>query len=573
MKNSFTYIVLLFVLMACKAGKQVNTGESDTRGAQPDLIFQEKFFAAQLEKSKDNLEKAYILFEECLQLQPQNDAVHFELGRMDLQMKNNAGEALTHAKAALLTKPKNPWYHLLSGNSYMSLGNYDMAVKSYIQVAVLNPNDNAIYYEIADAQLLQMKWADAIETFDELELKTGPDEELTIQKHQLYLQLNEPEKAGKELEKLANAFPHEPRYWSLAAQYYTTIGNSEKVAWAMEQMVKTDPDNGEVHFALSEYHAANGDDKRSYEELVLSFETTDISIDQKMAVLLKYFALTDFDLTYLPQAYQLLSITERVHPAEAKAYSIYGDFLAREGRDVEALQKYRKACELDPNHSIIWQQMLEMDLDLRDYSALKSESEKALELFPTIPQFYYMHAMASQAMTQYDSAIMMLNTGKELVVEDDALLTRFYTTLGAVYHQKTEYTNSDQAFESALKLQPENALTLNNYAYYLALRKSNLDKASTMAVKANMLQPNHATYEDTYATVLFQLANYKEALAWIEKAIEHNEPQGDQLERLGDILAQLNRNAEAVSKWKEAKALGGTSANIDKKIAEQRYIE
>ena len=579
-----TYIFIAFALAvsSCKTAKDGTSGkvgkpgnEADPGDIQPkvDTRFQEKFFEAQLEKSKNNYEKAYTLFEACLGISPQNGAVHYELGRFDLQMKGNPEGALAHAKAAIASDAKNPWYHMLMGDVHMTMEDFDLAAKSYREVAKLNPSDPYVLEQIARAQVYAGQIKEALATCDEIEKAHGPYEELSMWQHELWLSLNQPEKAGLELENLARTFPEEPKYWGIAAQFYSRNGMPEKAKYAMEEMVKVDPDNGEVHFQLSEYYAANGDDRKSYEELKKAFETVDVSIDQKIGVLLKYFSLTDFNQSYLPQAYELLNLTETLHPNEAKSYSIYGDFLYREAREEEALQKYRKAIELDPSRSIIWEQVITLDNTLGDYENMARESTKALELFPSIPEFYYYNGIAHYKQKRNQQAIESLLLGKELVIENDGLQCQFYSALGEIYHYQHEHVKSDEAYTKALKYQPENVYVLNNYAYYLSLRKTQLDRAAEMALKANTLAPGQPSFEDTYAWILFCQEKYSDALTWIEKAVSHSDESAELSEHYGDILFKLNRTSEAVVKWKEAKQLGGNSEKLDQKIAEQKYID
>ncbi len=584
MKSILTYlfVVLALFITSCKSGKGGSSGkvakpgtEVDPGDVKPkvDTRFQEKFFEAQLEKSKNNYEKAYASFEACLALSPQNGAVHYELGRFDLQTKGNPEGALSHAKAAVASDAKNPWYHMLLGDVHMSMENFELAAKSYKEVAALNPSDPYILEQKARAQVYGGQIKEALETCDEIEKVNGPYEELSLWQHELWLSLNQPEKAGLEIENLAKAFPDEPRYWGIAAQFYARNGMPEKAQKALEEMVKSDPDNGQVHFQLSEFYAANGDDRKSYEELKKAFETVDISIDQKISVLLKYFSLTDFNQSYLPQAYELLNLTENLHPGEAKSYSIYGDFLFREGRDEEALQKYRTAVELDPSRSVIWEQIISIDNSINDFDNMAKESAAALELFPSIPEFYYFNGIANYKKKQNQQALESLNLGKELVIENDGLLSQFYSALGEIYHYQNDHIRSDESYNKALKYQPENVYVLNNYAYYLSLRKTRLDQAAEMSLKANTIAPGQPSFEDTYAWILFCLENYSEALVWIEKAISHSEESSELSEHYGDILFKLNRTSEALIKWKEAKQLGGSGAKLDQKINEQKYID
>ena len=84
-------------------------------------------------------------------------------------------------------------------------------------------------------------------------------------------------------------------------------------------------------------------------------------------------------------------------------------------------------------------------------------------------------------------------------------------SLADSYHKTDQHELSDKHFEKVLSLDPENTIVLNNYAYYLSLRKINLEKAKIMSFKCNELEPKNSTYQDTYAWVLYQLEDYKDA--------------------------------------------------------------
>lgn len=112
---------------------------------------------------------------------------------------------------------------------------------------------------------------------------------------------------------------------------------------------------------------------------------------------------------------------------------------------------------------------------------------------------------------------------------------------------------------------------LNNYAYFLSLRNDKLDKASEMAAKANQIEPNQASYQDTYAWILYAQKKYTDARLWIEKAITNGGAKsGTILEHYGDILYQLNETDKAVEQWQKAKTLGDTSDKIDAKIKNKK---
>ena len=115
---------------------------------------------------------------------------------------------------------------------------------------------------------------------------------------------------------------------------------------------------------------------------------------------------------------------------------------------------------------------------------------------------------------------------------------------------------------------------LNNYSYYLSLRKLNLDKAEAMSKKCNELEPNNNSYQDTYGWILYQMKKYDDAKVWVGKAVDNGgRNNGTLLEHYGDILYQLGNKDEALKYWIDAKKAKGTSELIDKKIADKKLYE
>jgi tetratricopeptide (TPR) repeat protein len=95
-----------------------------------------------------------------------------------------------------------------------------------------------------------------------------------------------------------------------------------------------------------------------------------------------------------------------------------------------------------------------------------------------------------------------------------------------------------------------------------------------MSKRSNELQPNTASFEDTYAWILFKQKKYGEAKIWIEKALTHDKgPNAVQTEHYGDIMFYMGNVDAAVENWKKAKEFGGQSPVLDRKINEKKYFE
>ena len=75
------------------------------------------------------------------------------------------------------------------------------------------------------------------------------------------------------------------------------------------------------------------------------------------------------------------------------------------------------------------------------------------------------------------------------------------------------------AYEEALKIDPDQATVLNNYAYYLSLEGRKLRKALKMSRRAVELDPDNASYLDTCGWLLYLLKKPKEAKPYFKHAM------------------------------------------------------
>ena len=565
-----TYLFAVLVIVGCSTQRRPQKTETSDRES---ALFQGKFFAAQSEKSIGNQEKAYKLFQEALNISPDNHACMYELARLDFT-NNNLPAAQDYVNRALLLDSDNDWYHLFKADVLLESGLMEEAVDEYKTIIKLNPDNLSVRHELANVLIYLGDYQDAIKQYDVIETRSGITPELSIEKQRLYLELGKKDNALKELEKLIEAYPHEVTYQGMLAQCYLDNGDVARALEIYERIREQDPDNGMLHLKLSEFYAIQGEEEKSYQEIKLAFEAPDVNVDQKVGILLNFYTASEFDKSQLIRAYELLEIMTVVHPTEAKSYAIYGDFHFRDREVEKARENYRKAVGIDASRNVIWSQILQIDATLSDFESLESESDRAMLLFPALPEFLMYNGIANVQLENYNKAISSLSVGKQLVFDNPGMLGQFYSSLGDSYHALEQHEKSDESYTKALELDPNNVFVLNNFSYYLSLREENLEKAAEMAQKANEIEPNQVSFEDTYAWVLFKQGKYEDAKLWLEKAMRHGgDAHGEIHEHLGDVLFKIGDESGAVGQWVIAKELGGASDLIDKKIEDKMLYD
>lgn len=576
---------LFIILVSCKTSKISTTNSSrqkeNTKSASSSdkltekqrIEFERLFFDANREKILGNYSQAEAILIQALHIDPDNAAATYELATI-YAYRNNRKQALVYSKKAAQMDPQNVWYQLLYIDCLKENKLTDEAISAYQKLLKMYPERVDFYYELANLYIYKGKTTEAIKIYDKVEHLIGVTEDSSLQKFKIYKALNNYEKALIEIQKLIRVFPKEAKYYGILGELYLDKGENEKALAAYNDLLKIDPQNAYVHLSMADYYRKQKQNEKAFNEIKIAFRSKDLDIDTKVKILLSYYSISESFTELRADADTLCKILVAVHPDEAKAFSMYGDFLYRDRKLEEARIQYRKAIALDKEKYALWNQLLMIESELNDFTAMERESKEAMELFPNQALPYFFNGVSHIQLKNYKLAVTALTEGLEFVYDNEPVLSQFYANIGDAQNQLKNYNASDSAYNKALEIDPDNTYVLNNYAYYLSLRNTNLDKAETMSKKSNELEPNNNSYQDTYGWILYQKKKYDDAKIWIGKALDNGgRGNGTLLEHYGDVLYKLGEADEAIKYWIDAKKAGNTTNLIDKKIADKKLYE
>jgi tetratricopeptide (TPR) repeat protein len=525
-----------------------------------------------VERSKGNVEGALAFFDEALEIDPNDAASWYEKGRLYLKM-DRKDEALEAAGKAKELDTENKWYLVLYANVCKANEKYDEYVKTYEILVEQYPTDLDFLQELAFAYYFTGDYKNAIVAYDKIEDEVGVNEGLTIQKVGFYEKLKQPKKGVAEFQKLIESNPQDPRYYALMAEYCAKNGLDDQAIAAYEKIVELNPSDPYVHISLADYYNKKGNTERSFEELKLGLANTQLDLKTKINLLVNYYQgnLTDQQKKH---ALELSEVLMDAHPDEILSHTFYATMLYENGEYTKARPLFKEILESESSNYAIWEQLLFCDLNLQDFQLLAKDSEEAVDLFPSYPLPYFFSGLANLQLKDYVKAEAYLKSGKDFIVNNNALLEQFYSTLGDTYHAMDDFTAAYSSYDKVLTLNPKNSVVLNNYAYYLSLEGKQLVKAATMAKQSVELDPYNSNNLDTYAWVLYQQGKYEEALIWIEKAYNNNgSSSGVVLEHYGDILYKLGRKDKALEFWIQAGGKTDASEALHKKIKDKKINE
>ena len=556
-----------------KGKKDEPTGQADTLGKAGRQKLERLFLEAEKAKVIEDWETAIKNYQEVVVADPNNANAHFQLSQIYFNQGKMA-EAEAEVNAAVKIDESNKWYYEMQANIYLNAGKAKEAADVFKTLIQKFPNGADYYLNLGFLQSKLGQFDAALKTYEQFEKNFGVDENVIMEKKNLFLRLNRFNEAIGEVEKLVDAFPGEVNYLMMEAELYRANRMREKAAEVYQKILAIEPDNANALLAMADLGLQSGNEQQGMESIRKIFDNPKVDVDTKIKILYPYLQYWDLQKEKKNEAFELAEKLTSAHPDDAKGFAIKGDLYYLDSQNDKALESYKRALELNKDVFQVWQQVMVIYNLKRDWVSLQKTSTEAMELFPNQAMVYLFKGTAEQQNKENDKAVKSYLKGEKMSVDNDKLRAQFWANLGDAYHALNRLNESDSAYDRSLKFDPENAYVLNNYSYYLSLRKTNLEKAKQMSAYANKIEPNNSSFLDTYAWILFQLNDFANAKEWQEKAMKAEaDPNGTLLEHYGDILYKIGNATEAIKYWKLAKQKGVDSITIENKIAQGRYVE
>lgn len=568
MNKPFIYIFLsLFLTTACGTKKEL--AESQPTISKADHPYIQAFHEGLRFKTKGRVDEAIKKFEYCLTVRTDDDAVYYALSKLELQRENPYKSAEYILKAAEID-PVNTWYIQELAYMYFEREDYSNAVVNFKKLVEIEPKSIDWLYGYAEALVRNGQEKEAIEILNQAEDQAGKHPQFSLQRFQLYMDMEDMDNAEKELTDARISFPTDANIIANLVDFYFKSNRSAEGITMLQELVIAEPDNGRAHLALADHYQQTGNMAKAYEELRAAFSSTTLDVDTKAKLMIR---VHETGAKIDPEMYELLDVLIEVHPEEAIVYSIQGDYLLTANDEAGALEAYKKALKFNKDKYPIWNQVMIMEYQAGQHEELFAHSSECLEYFPTMTTVYLLNGLSANQIGKYDEAIDVLSYGIEIVLNDRELQAEFRGQIGEAHFGKKEFTDGIKNYKKATALDPQSTLLKNNFAIQLADSKQDLDLAESLSKQTTKSSPNNAIYLDTYGWVLFQKGKYAEAKMKFELALESNSSNAIINEHMGDVLFKLSKVNEAAQFWEAAKNLGSKNLVLEKKITDKKYYE
>ena len=566
--------IAILGLTAIADKKELATGGvSITDQRKAEYIFVE----AQNQKMKGNYDAFNDLLAYAHKIDPNNTAISFYMGMCLIKMNNTTKErceqGLALMKQHFEAQPEDLYETTFYSDANVQLGHPEEALRTIKVLNEYNPNRLELQVRLAEAYSRSGDYAQSNATLDSIAALFGNSIQLTSSKIDNYMAMNDSAGALREMRGLLATAPRNDTYNIAMSSLFQHYGMNDSALYYLDRAQEYAPDNGYIYLARAEYYNQAGDSVGYEQQIYNALTAEQLDVDSKLGILLGFIRqeLAKEDTTQ--RINNLFTALIKQHPHEAKIHQLYSEYLYAKKDTKGAIEQLNYSLDVNPTDADGWRNMVILNMIDDNYADAIKASEKALEYNPDNIDLRRYVAGCYHQMGQYEKAIEAYKKAAHMADSTDfVLLSEIMTGAADTYSEMGDTVSAVASYQLALQLDPLNSSALNNYAYYLAQRGQDLDRAEEMAALAVKDEPDNANFIDTYAWVFFAKKDYQMALHYIKSAVEKDE-DNHLLEHYGDILWFNDDKEGAVEQWTKALELDPENELLQRKVKNKTYYE
>jgi tetratricopeptide (TPR) repeat protein len=495
--------------------------------------------------------------------------------------------------------------YLTVGDFYLRMGDGDSAIREYKEGIAKDGKDvkkKATYNKrIIEVLMRQGKRSEAAEVSQAI-LKDDPnDNDARGLQATFLLDKGDVTKALGELTAVVTRAPDNPVARYNLGRAHAAMGELEQARQQFQKAIELRPDFVMARLALAQLQVTRTEFDAALKtaEAILAIDSGNVN-----ARLIESAAL--MGLKKFGESRKLLDAMIKTAPGSPDVLFQLGVVNLAEGKYKEAEDAFRRAYQLNPANSRGLMGVVETNMAQNKPDAaialLQAESDKAPSRLDLVV------ALGNTAVRagKYDLAIQTFNKALAGLDKNVKGQGDVYLRIGETYRRKGDLSDAVQAlqkareslpqntivlstlaltldgagrrpeakqvYEATLKLQPDNAVALNNLAFLLAESGGDLDDALSKAQRAKQLlpslfeisdtlgwiflkknlpdnaidifkdlvtkQPTHSTYRYHLGMAYSQKGDKTRAIEQLKEALKYN-PQSEEKKKIQDMIQRL----------------------------------
>ena len=449
---------------------------------------------------------------------PGSDAVWYYLAQTQLRQQDIDSAQASLEKAVALDS-SNFWYRQTLARVYIAQGEQEKGRTMYEALVRDFPQNTSLPYQLLEIYIAEKEFDKALQSLEEVERLNGPSEAVATTRQDLYNAMGRPDLAIEALEAFNKEFSS-PSILSMLGDAYLADYADSLAAARYGEALELDSSFIPAVLGMSEVYRHKRQYGEYFKTLEPFFSSPEISAQAKGIYLSNLPRSIDPKVLQAqrPGFDSLAMMAIASSPVDSTLYKAVGSYYYTTGRTEESTQYFQAAAQAYPDNiplTVTYLQVLSLQ---GRWEEMRQAALEAFNLHNELGFIDYAN-MADYRLEDYDAIIGNCRYLIKNYPKDRQVQLTSWSTLGDAYHSKGNAKEAYKAYEKALKIDPNYAPVLNNYAYYLSMEGRKLNKAYAMSKKTIEAEPDNATYLDTFGWILHLLGRDLEAKPFFKHAM------------------------------------------------------
>jgi tetratricopeptide (TPR) repeat protein len=449
---------------------------------------------------------------------PESDAVWYYLAQTQLA-QNSLDAAQSSLEKAVALDSTNFWYRRTLARLYLVNGKRADGKALYESLVKDFPENQSLPYELLEIYITEKDFDKALEALKEIEHQRGASEEVATTRHDLYQAMGRPDLATEALEAFNKDYSS-PQILSMLGDAYLADFKDSLARARFTEALELDSSYIPATMGMSEIYRRARQYPEYFKTLRPFFTSPDVPAQSKSMYIGNITHSLDPKVLQAQRASfdSLVVLAVENTKADSTLYTTVGSYFFSTGRKEEGEKYFRLTARAFPESVPIEATYIQVLSLQGKWEAMRDESLDAFNRFRELGFMDYAN-MANYQLDDYDAIIGNCRYLIKNYPKDQKVLLGSWSQLGDAYHSKGNAKEAYKAYEKALKIDPNYAPVLNNYAYYLSMEGKKLKKAYTMSKKTIEAEPDNATYLDTFGWILHLQGKDLEAKPFFKHAM------------------------------------------------------
>jgi pentatricopeptide repeat protein len=563
--QSAVILALLGVLTGCSGGGAASEQPGTTTVSVPALqaahsLAVQHFIDGSVFEMKGDYARAVLEYQDALRYE-KSPGIYFAISKCYSLLGKHA-LAIEAGREAVRLAPDQLTYRRSLAETYASAYELDSAADQYGQIIARDSSAVDAWYALA--RLYQSrKPSKALEIYAHIIAQFGPDWNVLMQMAESYNKLGEYDKAAGALKQMMELDPTNRALKKNLAEAYARAGRFDDALAIYKELMEEDPGSLEYKAEIAGIYLFRKQYSEAEQHVNAILAHDSVAIEIKLRIGELYFGQMEKDSTIAPYAKTVFERIRDSNPEDWRAYWFLGAIGALTHDDSASVRNFQKVTQLASWNPDGWVYLSSIFMRTNSFQEMVKVLNAAVKVLPDDFRVNFFLGYAYSRVGQNVDAARCLEHAREINPKDvDAV-----GQLAMVYDGMKRYEESDSLYEEALRMSPENHLILNNYGYSLAERGMQLDRALDMATKATTAQPDNPSYLDTMGWVFYRLGRYDEAEKYVKMALDKGEANAVVYEHLGDIYYKKKDLNGALEQWNAALKIDPANTVLKDKIA------